>query len=189
MPAAQAEAAALWETFLFLSMAAGCATDVTTRTLPNRLCAAVWSGGLLHAVMLPGVSGLVPALGASALAGGLLFVVYAGGIIGAGDVKFFAALATFLPPASVVPALLAATTFGGILAVGLLVGELGRSLPPRPTGAREGGTWLYIVVQQASHLLCVNQQTPQQREVRPSRPRLTVPYAVALSAGVWAVRM
>ena len=174
----------LWETFLFQGMVAGCLTDLMSRRLPNRLCAAIGAGGLLHAFLLAGWAGLGQALGASAAAGGLLLLAYVPGWVAAGDVKYFAALATFLMPGSVAPAFLAATSFGGLLAMGVILTETLGSLRLSYRNSSGQNVWPRSTGQKVRFLAWL----AYRRATYPARPRATVPYAVALACGVWAVR-
>ena len=175
--------AELWEDFIFLCLLGGCATDLSNRTLPNRLCAAAWAGGILYGLHVGGPTGAAQALQASGLGCALTMLLYLGRAVAAGDVKFFAAISTFLPPSSVTPALASALIFGGLLALGLVLVHA-----PPPAAERHGRhpRWrprLQARWQRSGSLLCAAAGGSGR-----SPPDILVPYALALSLGVWVLR-
>ena len=107
--------------------------DVATRSIPNEFC---------FALALLGIAGQLPSsiqVAVSLIAAGilflLLFVLYARGGIGGGDVKLLVALAVGLPPSGTMQLLTVTALAGGVLA---LVHLLMRLLPhPRlvPVGS------------------------------------------------------
>ena len=103
----------------------GCVSDLRSRKIPNELVLAILVTGWLFALVTAtdawraiGVS-----LAGTALGFGIWIVFYLVGVIGAGDVKFFAAAGAWLGPAATWRAALIAAIAGGLLAVAFLVKE------------------------------------------------------------------
>ncbi|SHG95865.1 prepilin peptidase CpaA [Kaistia soli DSM 19436] len=103
------------------AMALGAVSDLTTMTIPNRLCAAL---ALLFpfaavAVAMPiAVFGMHIAAGMLVLAVGILF--FSRGWIGGGDAKLAAAVALWFGFDHMTPFLLYAGIFGGALTLAIL---------------------------------------------------------------------
>jgi prepilin peptidase CpaA len=135
--------------------------DLASFTIPNALSVALSALFLVFAFAVP--LGLV-ALGwhlAAGLAGlGLGFTLFALGWIGGGDAKLFAAVALWLGFTDLLPYAAAASLFGGVLTLSLL---LLRKVP-LPAGL-SGQVWL----------------------VRLHDARSGIPYGVALAAGAFAI--
>lgn len=87
----------LWPAALSLLLLLGAASDIRDRRLPNWLSLALLLLGLAHGFSQDGFSALGwhGAHAAIALAVGM--ALFAGGIIGGGDAKFYAGLAAFFP--------------------------------------------------------------------------------------------
>ncbi|WP_202078145.1 A24 family peptidase [Caldalkalibacillus salinus] len=67
-------------------------TDIRTNKIPNALTiGAVLAGGLFH-LLSHGVSGLILATSGLLIGGGIFFILYLIGGVGAGDVKLFAGI-------------------------------------------------------------------------------------------------
>jgi len=98
---------------------AACATDVTSRRVPNVLTATAIAAGLLAHTILPGGYGLVAAL--LGLVAGLaaFFPFFALGGLGGGDVKLMAALGTWIGWSPVLWTALYGAVAGGVLAIGV----------------------------------------------------------------------
>lgn len=98
------------------------ASDVRHRRIPNTLVLATISLGIVFAVMslgaAPGGAAAVEGLGV-----GLAFWLpwWWFGMMGAGDVKFFAAAAVWLGPRGALSAALLTALLGGVLAIGWVV--------------------------------------------------------------------
>lgn len=93
-----------------------CVSDLRTRRIPNRLVLMLMVGGLLFSVL--GHSGGPASAAFGVLVGLALWLpVYALGVLGAGDVKLFAAAAAWLGPQGALEAALLAALAGGVLAV------------------------------------------------------------------------
>ena len=75
------------------------ASDIRARRVPNLLNAVVVSGGLLFQVLSPRAGdGWSSALGGLAVGFGIWFPMYLFRLVGAGDVKLFAAAAVWIGP-------------------------------------------------------------------------------------------
>lgn len=115
------DTAVLWRALLSALLAAACLTDVRARRIPNALAATVLALGVVRAALpLTGVAGPgAPALSAALIGAALGLVawlpLYALGVLGAGDVKLFAAAAAWLGPHALVPASTYAALAGGVL--------------------------------------------------------------------------
>lgn len=103
--------------------------DLATRTIPNRVPAAIVLIGLPLRAATGGVAGLAWSCAFALLLFAALAAVHARGILGGGDVKLAAAVGLGLPPVSM-PQFLAATAIsGGVLAAA----HLSLRLAPRRT--------------------------------------------------------
>lgn len=108
---------AAWATLLGGLLLAACAHDLRARRIPNGLVLATLGAGLAHAAAAAPAPGLAVAL-LGVLAGLATWLpLYALGMLGAGDVKLFAAAAAWLGPHGVLPATLYAALAGGALAL------------------------------------------------------------------------
>lgn len=115
-------AGTLWGALFTALLLAACATDIRTRRIPNTLVLAILGSGVAWSIATrPASAGLM----ASATGIGLGFAIWIGfwlaGVLGAGDVKFFAAIGAWLGPAATWRAALAAALLGGVLALATLV--------------------------------------------------------------------
>lgn len=135
----------------------GAVYDLTTFTIPNWISLALlalFPVLALAAGLSLSEAGLHFAVGAAALALGI--ALFAGGIVGGGDAKLFAALALYMGVQSIGPYVFAVTLAGGVLAVALLVL---RSMPLSVLLSRL--PWMHKL----------------------SAPGVGVPYGVAIAAG------
>ncbi len=111
-----------WGALFTALLLAGCVTDVRSRRIPNALVLVILAAGVgfsLHSYPLKA------ALFNSAAGFALGFAIWIGfwilGMLGAGDVKFFAAAGAWLGPGPAWRAALIAAIFGGVLAVYALI--------------------------------------------------------------------
>lgn len=108
----------LWGALFSALLLAACVSDVRVRRIPNLLVLAILAAGVgwSFATRAP-----LQALTQSAAGVALGFAIWIGfwlaGVMGAGDVKFFAAIGAWLGPAATWRAALAAAIIGGIIAV------------------------------------------------------------------------
>jgi prepilin peptidase CpaA len=95
-----------------------CRYDWRARRIPNLLVVVVGVLGIAHAFMVqPAAPAFWRIIGGLLVGMGIWLPLYAVGMIGAGDVKFFAAAAMWLGAAAAVRASLLTALFGGVLAV------------------------------------------------------------------------
>jgi prepilin peptidase CpaA len=153
---------------LCILLAAACVSDLRTRRIPNLLVlVTAISGVIFSAVTKSFAIGLTQA-GAGLLTGLAIWIpFYALRMLGAGDVKLFAAAATFLGARSAVDAAVYTALYGGALALLYMVLHSGFT----STAFRLGNA-----MQQPS--LLHNPVTSDRRRM---------PYAVAIAAGVVTV--
>jgi prepilin peptidase CpaA len=98
---------------------AACATDVTSRRVPNVLTAtAIASGFLAHAI-LPGGQGALAALLGFAVGLAAFLPFFALGGMGGGDVKLMAALGTWIGWSPILWTALYGSVAGGVIAIGV----------------------------------------------------------------------
>ncbi|MFC4811055.1 A24 family peptidase [Paenibacillus sp. GCM10023250] len=102
-------------------VAAAFASDIRKMTIPNRLNAVFFAAGALYHLAAGGWNGGLQALlGAAA---GLIPMLLLYGLkgIGAGDVKFFAALGAIVGAAAVLQVMMYAILYGGLLGLAFLL--------------------------------------------------------------------
>lgn len=150
-------------------LVAGCVTDLRTRKIPNELVFAILSTGWLFAFASTDVwRALGLSLAGTAVGFGIWIGFYLLGVIGAGDVKFFAAAGAWLGPGATWRAALIAAVAGGVLAVVFLLSErrLGEALRRVAMAASSGSL----------------ATAPEQTIVHGVKHR-PLPYGVALAIG------
>jgi len=112
----------LWSIGLTLLMGYGAFSDVKTRRLPNWLALALLVTGLVSAYVL---SGDLTSAGMHAAHAGIALLVgmalFAMGILGGGDVKFYAGLASWFPLSQGTNLLIWVALLGGVFAILWLV--------------------------------------------------------------------
>jgi prepilin peptidase CpaA len=145
-----------------------CAMDLRARRIPNGLVGCIAILGVVYSILtMPGLAGGVHAVGGLGVGLAIWLPFYALGSIGAGDVKFFAAAATWLGAVATMHAALAAAVAGALLAVGWMVAACGW----RSTLARIAGVlarpWMAIAPAPA-----------------PASPAHQLPYGLAMATGL-----
>lgn len=91
--------------------------DVRYRRIPNLSVLATLISGLTVNFIFSGVSGVMLSLSGGLLAFSLLVLFHVCGLMGAGDVKLFAAVGSLVGVKLVVPTLFVVCLLGGVLAV------------------------------------------------------------------------
>lgn len=153
---------------LLLILGTAIAADLRWRTIPNWLTGPAILVGLgLHTFMSQW-TGLVLSLEGAALGLGLFLILYVFGWMGAGDVKLYAAVGSFLGPVHTLSAAIVVALVGGLLAFVILGFH---------QGWRKTGLWLWSYVQGVVLTRSVQGMTP----VQGTAPK--VPYAVAIGLG------
>jgi prepilin peptidase CpaA len=159
--------------FVALLLAA-CVTDIRSRRIPNKLVLVLLLCGFVSSLVFrPTMLTLVWATASLLLGFAIWIPFYLLRMLGAGDVKLFAAASVWLTPVAVAEAALASALIGGALAIVWLV---------RAHGLRFTVVRLSHAVQQPRIL-----RDPVPTDSRDRR----VPYGVAMAAGliVTALRM
>ena len=172
MIAADWAAGALRGAAFIALLAAASVGDLRWRRIPNRLVAVTALAGLGFSAALGGGGALARSLLALALGFAIWAPLYAFRMVGAGDVKLFAAASAWLAPLQVVDAALVSAFVGGGLSLLYLARELGgRAVALRLLLAARHGS----VAGGAAELSGV---------ARGAGRRRVVPYGVAMSAGL-----
>lgn len=91
--------------------------DVRYRRIPNKLVLPILIGGLILNSVFGAWEGLLASLGGLAIAFGVMFLLHLFGTMGAGDVKFFAAIGAVVGSSLVLQTFLVVVITGGILAL------------------------------------------------------------------------
>lgn len=157
-----------------LLLAAGCVTDLRSRKIPNELVLAILVTGWLFVLVVSQdvLRALGMSLAGTAVGFGIWILFYVVGVIGAGDVKFFAAAGAWLGPGATWRAALVAAVAGGVLAVVMLLME-----------KRLGAVFRRIALAASSRsMLVATEQT-----VLPGEKHRHLPYGVALAIGALVV--
>ena len=162
-----------WGALFTALLLAACVSDVRSRRIPNVLVLTIAAGGLVYSMTS---NPLAPALRSSVtglLLGFAIWIVfYLAGVLGAGDVKFFAAASAWLGPSATWRAALVAALAGGALAVFFLVRErrLTRTLHRMTVAAASRSTALLLEASDGE-----------------APGRVHLPYGVALATGALVV--
>lgn len=115
------------------SLLAAAWTDLAVRRIPNALSAAVALAGLA----LRATDGLAAAMMTSIAACALfvvLFIGFARGVLGGGDVKLATAVALGLPPIDIWGFIVVTALAGGVLSLGYLLAHWVAQAPAVPAG-------------------------------------------------------
>ena len=145
-----------------------CVTDVRRRRIPNLavLVLALCGFAFSSIVVGPPLGGLARAMASLGVGFALWIPFYALRMLGAGDVKLFAAAATWLTPAVAAEAALWSAVIGGLLSLGWLV-------------RNHGATFASLVVAQAAR-----QPSTLKEAMPPDARHSRVPYGVAMALGL-----
>jgi prepilin peptidase CpaA len=133
-----------WYAVLGALLVGACVTDVRARRIPNALVLAVLVAGLARAALAAGwgpallLDPTAPVPTAALLAGVVGLAIglplYALGLMGAGDVKLFAAAAVWLGPAGLARACWWTAIAGGVLALAWVAASPLRRAPAPSAG-------------------------------------------------------
>jgi prepilin peptidase CpaA len=170
---ASSAAGLIWGALFTALLLAACVTDVRTRRIPNVLVLVILATGFVWSLMTrPFPESLLVSAGGLALGFAIWIVFWLVGVIGAGDVKFFAAVGVWLGPAATWRAALIAALAGGLLAAFALLRsrKLSEALRRLSLAASAGS-------------LAVLRQDPATGDA--SRPHL--PYGLALATGAFVM--
>ena len=142
--------------------------DVRYRRIPNKLVLLILIAGITSNTLFGGWHGLLASLGGLGLAFGTMFFLHLFGTMGAGDVKFFAAIGSVIGISLVPQTFIIVAITGGILAICKMI------------YARRVGATMFGVLQFFYGLL------PGHRIPRfevPADRTYTLPYAVPICVG------
>ncbi|HJX91171.1 MAG TPA: prepilin peptidase [Pyrinomonadaceae bacterium] len=142
--------------------------DVRYRRIPNKLVLVILVAGISLNTFFSGWHGLFASLGGLALAFGAMFFLHLFGTMGAGDVKFFAAIGSVIGSSLVPKTFLIVAITGGVLAICKMI------------YARRVGATMFGVLQFFYGLL-PGQKIP--RFEVPADRSYTLPYAVPICVG------
>lgn len=161
---------------LFIALlAAACVSDVRSRRISNNLVLVLALAGTAFSLWrLSALDGAISAALGMALGLAIWISFYALGVLGAGDVKFFAAACAWLGPSLAWRAALLAAAFGGVLAVGFLLWE-----------SRLGGALRRLAVMATARSVAL----PSLEDMSEQQARRQLPYGVALALGLVVVAM
>jgi prepilin peptidase CpaA len=142
--------------------------DIRYRRIPNRLVLVILIGGITLNSFFGGWQGLAASLGGLAVGFGAMFILHLFGTMGAGDVKFFAAIGSVIGISLVPKTLLVVAVVGAVLALLKMI------------YARRVGTTMLGVLRFFYGLL--PGQTVPRFEV-PNDHNYTLPYALPICIG------
>lgn len=156
------------EIFLFLILGTAIASDLRWRTIPNWLTATSIIIGLGFHTVRNQFAGFVFSLEGAAVGLGLFVILYVCGWMGAGDVKLFAAVGSFLGPAQTISAAIAIALVGGLLALVVL-------------GFHQGWRKMGLLLWSHVHAMILTRSVQTVTPDQGAFPK--VPYAVAIGLG------
>lgn len=160
------------QALLLLILGIAIVSDLHSRRIPNWLTGSALLMGFGFHTVVNHVAGSIFSLEGMAVGLGVFLVLYGFGWMGAGDVKLFAAIGSFLGPFQTLSAAVLIALAGGLLAI-LTLGF--------QTGWRRTGVWIWSWAQ--TLFLTRSLQPADSGE----KSTVKVPYAVAISIGtVWS---
>lgn len=144
---------------------AACWTDLRARRIPNNLVLLTAAAGFVLAVATSSWSTGFARAGGGLITGLAIWLpFFAFGMLGAGDVKLYAAAATFLGAKSAVEGALYTALYGGLLAAMFMIATSGWSAA------------LFRIGSAAHEPMLLRQEA--------GRDRRRMPYALAIAAGI-----
>jgi prepilin peptidase CpaA len=170
LPRSEAELPILVTFTILVGIAA--AMDLRFRRIPNSLALTIVLIGSVFAVLTMGPAKALPRILEGSAAGLIMwFPFWALRMLGAGDVKFFAAAAAWLGPWLAFEAALASAVFGGVIALLWLLWS------SRPTvGVSQTLDAATASASNVNDELAVERHAP--------KDRISLPYGVAMAAGL-----
>ena len=112
---------ALQDYILFVLIAVAFYTDVRYKKLPNWLTASAMLVGVVYHLIASGVDGLVFSFLGLLVGGGIFLVLYLFKVIGAGDVKLFAAIGAIIGINIVLYIMMYSVIYAAVLAIIILL--------------------------------------------------------------------
>jgi len=158
------------------AMLYACWSDLRHHRVPNWLNAVMLATGLSAQMTYGGWSGLAEGLLGVSVGFGLLAVLWAIKGMGAGDVKFMAAIGAWLGPQSTFYAVLAGGLAGGVIALGMIAYQ---------RNWRQASTNLGILMVKVSTIKTAFSEFGSAKSM--SHATSVLPYAVPLSLGTLVV--
>jgi prepilin peptidase CpaA len=153
---------------LLLILGTAIASDLRWRTIPNWLTVPAILVGLGFHTVMNQFAGFVFSLEGAAVGLGLFIILYVCGWMGAGDVKLFAAVGSFLGPAQTISAAIVIALVGGLLAFLVL-------------GFHQGWRWMGLWVWSHVKTMLLTRSAQGLTPIQGAAPKL--PYAVAIGLG------
>ena len=145
-------------------------TDLRSRRIPNLLVAVLATGGFVFGIMTESLGAGVLRSAGGLVTGFLLWVLlYALGVLGAGDVKLAAAAGSWLGARGTVEASLLAAMAGGVLAMLLLLAQRSAG-----TAMQSLAIWLGGAAQGRMDPLIIGDGARERRQL---------PYGIAIAIG------
>lgn len=148
-------------------------TDIKGRRIYNKVLLPFLAAGLAANLLAGGLPGLMESSKGSLIGLGLLFIPFAMGGIGGGDVKLMAVIGAIKGPAFVLSTFLAGAIAGGILALALLIRH--RRLLTTLSGCLASASNLLI-----RYGITFSTADTRDEEAKP----LHLPYSLAIGTGV-----
>ena len=153
---------------LALLLLAVCVSDLRSRRIPNWLVLVILGFGLANVLALSGLPGVARAAASVGFGFVLWLPFHFFRMMGAGDVKFFAATCAWIDPTTALRAALLSAVLGGVLALVWVAGAAGaRQRALRAVAAPTGGT-------------------AAGESLRPDSRWRRIPYGLAMAAGLAA---
>lgn len=162
-----------------LLLVLACITDARTRRIPNKLVLLLAVGGIGYSLMRePGAAAIPSALASIGIGFMIWIPFYAMRIMGAGDVKLFAAASAWLVPSGVLNAALLSALTGGVLSLVWMFRSYGGSFTMFKV------TQMASVSGMRSQIVTAREQLDSAAVEMGKKARL--PYGIAMAIGLLA---
>lgn len=156
--------------------------DCRERRIPNRLVVSSMAVGLVLGLVTGGLRGLGASVVGLLVGAGILFVPFALGWVGAGDVKLLAAVGAILGAKGAACSILYGAVAGGIISAAVLVKRRRLGLTLASIGIGLIGFLSFVVPGILGRSLRVVRQSSEVVLVPPSG--LAIPYSAAIGVGL-----